>query len=191
MCACGLPHSRKKISTRRPPCCLRRGHAVSFARTGNSPRVVVGPSPSIMRARGTPDARCVRSLACKSETAHEHSHHENTGCVRRSARDGFNGLLRVYPRCSTLGLNHRSRGLIRRVSPSVRGERFGAAPWRKAMRRDNATWAVRSRCGRQPGQQKRPGALLRRARSIARASNTVRVHRIPPRVRDDRETPLK
>ena len=111
--------------------------------------------------------------------------------IRRSARNGFNGLLRIYPRCSTLGLNHRSRGLTRRVSPSVRGERSGAAPWRKAMRRDNATWAVCLRCSPSAGQQKRPGTLLLRARSIARASNTVRSHRIPPRVRDDRETPLK
>ena len=122
-----------QTATRDHPCCC----------DGAGAPEACAAFPPLMRARGTPDARRIRSLVCKVVKAHERSRHGHAGGIRRSARGSFNGLLRIYPRCSTLGLNHRSRGLTRRVSPSVRGEKVGAAPWRKAMRRDNATWAVR------------------------------------------------
>ena len=79
---------RKPLHTpqvmRHRPCSLRRGGR----------REVRIPSLSIERAHGTPDARCVRSLVCENEKAHESSRHENTGHARRSVRGAFAGLLR-------------------------------------------------------------------------------------------------
>jgi hypothetical protein len=129
----------------------------------------------------------------QSEKAHECRHHESTGRIRRSARDGVNGLLREYPRCSTLGLNHRSRGLPRLSPPSVRGANLGAAPWRKAMRRDTATWAVRVDVvvtasarlrHRQAGGRPRASAIEHRSRPPHPAPRTVTIA-IRPSPRDE------
>ena len=37
------------------------------------------------------------AASCAMKTSTRVSHHGHAGCVRRSARDGFNGLLRVLP----------------------------------------------------------------------------------------------
>jgi hypothetical protein len=154
-----------------------RARLIPFAqtRTGCGSR----HRPPCERARGTPDARCVRSPVCKKVKAHECRRHESTGHIRRSARDGFNGLLREYPRCSTLGLNHRSRGLTRRRLPSVRGASLGAAPWRKAMRRDLALWAVRR--GVVVSLPSHAPAGLSANHHAPRRIERRGVHRIPPR----------
>jgi hypothetical protein len=75
-------------------------------------------------------------------------------------------------------------GVLHLAAAPVEGDGRKAAPWRKAMRRDIARWAVRARRGRQPH--------LPREVTPARSetSNAARAHRIPPRVRDDREPPL-
>jgi hypothetical protein len=119
-----------------------------------------------LRAHGTPDAQRIRSLACKNKfLARKHSHHEHAENIRRSARNGFRGSLRIRsPRRPIHASGHRS--------------------WRKAMCRDHAVWA-----------NPRNGIVVsldrikkRRAFSSvapdhpARASNTARGHRIPPRV---------
>ena len=48
------------------------------------------------RARGTPDARCVRSLMRKVKSARV-SHHESTGDIRRSARGGLPACFVLSP----------------------------------------------------------------------------------------------
>ena len=48
-----------------------------------------------MRARGTPDVQRIRSLACKTKKAHEHSHH---GCAENIWRSARNGFYRLAPR---------------------------------------------------------------------------------------------
>ena len=58
----------------------------------------------------------------QSEKAHEQSHHGCAGGIRRSARNGFKGLL-------------RERDPRRPIHASCRRS------WRKAMRRDLAVWA--------------------------------------------------
>jgi hypothetical protein len=90
------------------------------------------------RARGTPDAQRIRSPVCKSEKAHERSHHEHAGNIRRSARNGLR-LASCSPR--------RSIALIVTVVP-VEGFRSG---WNGSPpnltpasgRQDHTTWAVR------------------------------------------------
>jgi hypothetical protein len=59
-----------------------------------------------MRARGTPDARRIRSPVCKVVKAHERSRHGHAVCIRRSARGGV-------PACFVL-----SPANARRLSPS-------------------------------------------------------------------------
>ncbi len=68
-----------------------------------------------MRARGTPDAQRIRSLVRKGEfLAHEQSHHESAGHIRRSARNGWNGLL-----CMTPGVRcwHHRKSKTRATAP--------------------------------------------------------------------------
>ncbi len=48
------------------------------------------------RARGKPGVRCTRSRACSGGSTRV-SHHEFTGNIRLSPRDGFNGLFRALP----------------------------------------------------------------------------------------------
>jgi hypothetical protein len=61
----------------RPSCCL------------NHPRKTEGA--------GKAGCRSTRSLACKVNKAHEHSHHRFAGLTRPSLRNGFNDLFRALP----------------------------------------------------------------------------------------------
>ena len=181
------PKRRREFALRMRPGKLARSRGVfpRPARAGLIPfaqtRTGCGSRhrPPCERARGTPDARCVRSPVCKKVKAHECRRHESTGHIRRSARDGFNGLLREDPRCSTLGLNHRSRGLPRLGPPSVRGASLGAAPWRKAMRRDIAIWAVRRSVV--VSLPRHVAADPKISHTTSRRIERRGVHRIPPR----------
>ncbi len=77
-------------------------------------RAIITSDSLKTRARGTPDARCVRSLACKMKKHTSDSHNENTGCVRRSARDGSDAYCVLPP--VTGPCCHRSPGY--RLPPS-------------------------------------------------------------------------
>jgi len=56
----------------------------------------------------------------------------------------------------------------------LRGERVGAAPWRKAMRRDIATWAVRAGAFRRSGRPvRRKNAPLEQESAPATAEGHV------------------
>jgi len=50
-----------------------------------------------LRAQGMPGAQCARSLACKINKAHEHSHHGHTGNHPAFPAQWFYGLLRALP----------------------------------------------------------------------------------------------
>src|SRR6266436_10013488 len=50
-----------------------------------------------LRAQGMPGAQCARSLACKIDKAHEHSHHGHTGNHPAFPAQWFYGLLRALP----------------------------------------------------------------------------------------------
>ena len=112
-----------------------------------------------------PGARCARSRACSVENTRV-SHHGHTGNTRHSPRNGFNGFLRDLP---------GDRALL---SPSPRGYR--------RVRPVRADIAIRQLDASVGASGPHDFAVrLRRLRLCA-----IRVHRIPPRVRDDRDTPL-
>jgi hypothetical protein len=52
--------------------------------------------PSKQRAQGKPGVQCTRGRACSVESTRV-SHHEFTGNIRLSPRNGFNGLFRALP----------------------------------------------------------------------------------------------
>ena len=165
---------------RHRPCSLRRGGR----------REVRIPSLSIERAHGTPDARCVRSLVCENEKAHESSRHENTGHARRSVRGAFAGLLREQgPRRPThVCWATDGGGLTSHRRPKACD---GSASGRKGDCAGTSRFGpVRFRCGSSSPSR---AALSGKPESVTRIrrSNTDRVHRIPPRVRDDHDPPLK
>jgi hypothetical protein len=104
-----------------------------------------------------PGAWRARSLVCKSEKAHKHSHHGHTGNTRHSPRNGFNGLYRALP-----------------------GDRafLPPSPTKVAFRKLDTSVGVSG-----------PHDFAVRVSALVRSA--ARVHRIPPRVRDDREPPLQ
>jgi hypothetical protein len=96
------------------------------------------------RARGTPDARCVRSLMRKVKSARV-SHHGRTGYIRRSARGGFVGLLRALPGSDSSAWVRHRRPML--TSPlrlkRTATHRLDASDGH----RDHTTWAgAQSRC---------------------------------------------
>src|SRR5215212_6860266 len=94
-------------------------------------------------------------------------HHRFTGAARHSPRNGFNGLLRDLP---------GDRALL---SPSS-SEYGWSAPGRADSPPQNLTPA-----SRRQDHTTSPSA------SAPFVSGATSVHRIPPRVRDDRDTPLR
>ena len=139
--------------------------------------------PEKQRAWGMPGARCTRSLACSVKNTRV-SHHRSTGTPGIPARNGFNGFLRALP---------GDRALL---SPSSSGYGFVCArSGRQASAGLDAgveasgphDFAVRSNISRQHAID-RSQATARPA--ITSRAQRCRVHRIPPRVRDDRDTPL-
>ena len=108
----------------------------------------------------------IRSLMRIEKQAHEHSHH---GYAATSGVPHAMVLTACFAK--TPGDRPFGPSPLEGTVPLflLRGERVGAAPWRKAMRRDIATWAVRF-------------SHVRLARAASTASR--------PAHRDDRETPL-
>ena len=62
----------------------------------DAPEVLQNLCPSRQRAQGKPGVRCTRSRACSGGSTRV-SHHEFTGNIRLSPRNGFNGLFRALP----------------------------------------------------------------------------------------------
>jgi hypothetical protein len=139
------------------PCSFRRGGAV----------VLFVQHPLLKRARGTPDARCARSLVCKIEFwTHELQSPRKHRFIRRSARDGFCGLLRMSPGGRILcypPLVWTDRVAPRSVKKALR---LRAMLWREASRREHATWAdARSDVSE---ANLRPGRIAQRGRQPRR-----------------------
>src|SRR5438105_3614304 len=79
--------------------------------------VVRKPPPSEkQRAQGKPGARCTRSLACKINKAHEHSHHRFTGVTGLPCAMVY-GLFRALPGDRAL-LPPSLRWLKRNLTPA-------------------------------------------------------------------------
>jgi hypothetical protein len=132
-----------------------------------------------------PGAQCTRSLACKCETKHTSvvttRSPESPGIP---ARNGFNGFLRALPGVRILGCHRHQRIKVL----STRSGRLASANLTPAtgarttrLCRPRIASVVCTRFVRSRGST-RP-AIPARARRC-------RVHRIPSRVRDDRDTPL-
>ena len=140
--ACGsLTHrgARNDPDMRHPPCSLRRGRA-GEVRARDVPVRAIAKSPALAtRARGTPDAGCVRSLACKSE--------KHTSEVTTKAPDTSGVPHAVdFSACFVL-----SPANTRRLSPSspryVTCARSGAGRGGPDSVRDHTTWAdAQRRC---------------------------------------------
>ena len=133
-----------------------------------------------------PGAQCTRSLVCAwcSQDAHEYSQRSHRKSPGIPARNGFNGLWRALPGDefvlppSPANSRHVRTRLGRQVfadltpATGARTTRF----CRPHQRRSSCALDHRSR--------PKPPCDINRARRC-------RVHRIPPRVRDDRDTPLE
>ena len=68
----------------------------SHSRGANAPEVFEIVALERQRARGKPGVRCTRSRAYSVGSTRV-SHHEFTGNIRLSPRDGFNSLFRALP----------------------------------------------------------------------------------------------
>jgi hypothetical protein len=152
----------------------------------DAPEPLMNLSPPL-RAWGMPGARCTRSLVCKVLVAHECSHHRSTGTPGIPARNGFNGLFRALP---------GDRALL----PPSSVDKVLSLPGRADKTSANLTPAS----GRQDHTTSPSAACISRQRAVDRSqiskgnppcdpsrAKRCRVHRIPPRVRDDRDTPLQ
>ena len=166
------------------------------------------PPLSEKRARGTPDARCVRSPVCKVVESTRVSSPRKHRIVRRSARDGLSACFALSPAtvvtCSPSSppvpdaariWTHRQQTGFR-SGPHDLGRRarryeWGASPPRSAphsvvVHRDARPHAVSSFEAALVGAAPPPGrALAEGPRRDAAASTASR-----PADRDDRETPL-
>ena len=122
------------------------------------------------RVSDAPAASCAK---CRKHTS---SHHRFTGFIRHSLHNGFNGFLRALPGDRALLPPSSRERIPRNLTPASGRQDHTTSP--------SATSAVRLRAGRPLTSpiRTRPATPFARRR--------CRVHRIPPRVRDDREPPL-
>ena len=145
---------------------------------------VVHLSLTPLRVWGMPGARCTRSLVCKGSEAHEYS--------PRSHRDHP-----AFPHAMVLTASfvlspvtglvcHRHQRIL---AVSVRSDRHASANLTPASGRQDHTTSpsaasslVSRLFDRSRIQRTRP--------AIPSRAKRCRVHRIPPRVRDDHDTPL-
>ena len=129
------------------------------------PRFALETLPSKkQRAQGRPGARCTRGLVCKCAQRNAHEHTGTGGASRPSLRSGFTAYSVLSP------VNGSFATVAAWISRSIR--RIDALPrdlTPAPRRQDHTTSPYASR----------PLVL-----------HAHRVHRIPPRVRDDREPPL-
>ena len=113
---------------------VSRARIIAPVVNGAGAPVVFG-SFALVGGRAERRTRDASAASCAVEwEAHERSHHESTGSIRRSARSGFHGLLRTAPGGRAV-VAHRYRGLP--APPALkRGPALPAAAWREASRQD-------------------------------------------------------
>jgi len=143
--------------------------------------------------------RGASAASCAIKTSARASHHESTGHIRRSARDGFFGLLRALPGNGRSLTPSSPRYLLapgraaRKSSPDF-GRTTRLGPARKAMRKGRiSTRSHRAALSSVEGRALTRHRLLsapsvRDARSrtgpapwALSSARRCRVHRIPPR----------
>jgi hypothetical protein len=133
-----------------------------------------------------PGAQCTRSLACEKNKAHERRHHGHTGITRHSLRNGFNGLFRALPGDRAL-LSPSSADMA--LSAPGRADLTSAGLDAGVEASGPHDFAVRTCVVRQRAVDRSQALSTRPA--ITSHAQRCRVHRIPSRVRDDRDTPLQ
>ena len=129
----------------RPVAGVGRGRGRAFPRRETRPGGEPSP-PSLSRERAerrVPDAPVCPGADAVVGKGNAPGLSESPGYHPAFRTQWASGLLRETPGERTLLFDHRSRGLNAPWLPSLRGDSRSAAPWRKAMRRENATWAVR------------------------------------------------
>ena len=139
-----------------------------------------------MRARGTPDARAHPQPRAQSEKAHECSHH---GYAASSGVPHAMVLTACFERPPAGEPLLPADIADLWIGSPNRGQASPAAAWREDNAPGPPTWAVRNWCGRH--RRRRASRQAGETPHASQRSNTDRVHRIPPRVRDDRDPPLK
>jgi hypothetical protein len=138
--------------------------------------------PSRRGSRGMPDARCTRGLVCKIVQRSAHEHTGSAEAIRHSLRNGFTAYTVLSP--ATNSSCHRRCRLDGDSNPV--GSNSPPTAWHQQRVSGPHGFAVRF------------GVVRLARRLIAHgkppcdnaARRRCRVHRIPSRVRDDRDTPL-
>jgi hypothetical protein len=151
------------------------------------------PSLEKMREQGMPGARCTRGLVCNVHKEHAHEHTGSAEAPRHPLRNGFTAYAVLSPatnsschrRCRLDGSSIRSdRCRHRQLDTSNGCQDHTVLPYAATRLRQEASpgfGAVRpARCC----------SLTTKPPCETSARRRCRVHRIPSRVRDDRDTPL-
>jgi hypothetical protein len=134
--------------------------------------------PSIKRAQGMPGARCARSRACGVENTRV-SHHGHTGKRPAFPAQWFYSLYRALPgdRAFLPPSSLRSL-LLKNLMPASGHQDHTTSPSASTPSTPKAT----------PGFVQVRRSFSEGGSALVRSATCV--HRIPPRVRDDREPPL-
>jgi hypothetical protein len=140
--------------------------------------------PPPRRAWGMPDARCTRGLVCNWCDRTHTSNNEYTGITRHSRTQWFYDLLRALP--GDRLFCHRHLRISFCLSP------VGPTQLRELDASVGASgphdFAVRCNISRPRAVDR--SRIQRTRPAIPSRAKRCRVHRIPPHVRDDRDTPL-
>ena len=182
-----------------------RPHAPSRSRGADRARAVAAnSSPLRKRAQGKPGARCTRGLVCKGVEENAHEHTGSAEALRPSLRNGFTAYFVLSP---AIGLSCHRRWRLEALTDPVglAGHHqldagVEASGPHDFTVRDRLRWSFRrawypsAEFWRRRDQHRSSARLLiAHGQSppcdLTRARR-CRVHRIPPRVRDDREPPL-
>jgi hypothetical protein len=166
------------------PTILFRRRAFTISRR-EAPESCIYLSPP-WRAWGMPGAHCTRGLVCTCSGRKHTSNNEYTGTPDIPARNGFNSLCRALPGDRAL-LPPSPRGYLacpHPVGPTCLPQNLTPASGRQdhTILPSAATSLVSVLFDRSRIQRTRP--------AIPSPARRCRVHRIPSRVRDDRDTPL-
>jgi hypothetical protein len=137
--------------------------------------------------RGRRECRALDAPAAshaKIKKAYERSHHGHTGFTRHSPRNGFNGFLRALPGVRILGCHRRQR--IKVCQSPVGMTRLRKFSTSNGCQDHTTSPSASASLVCSPDIAHGVDPALR----LPCAPGAISVHRIPPRVRDDREPPL-
>ncbi len=167
---------------------LENRHAFAIPRHVRA-RMMHEPCPRKQRGRGecrvpnAPAAWCALGVV----SMHTSIHSGGTGNIRHSPRNGFNGFLRALP---------GDEFLFATVIPRIRGIAYPVGPFDASARLSisngcqDHTASPSASCAVVVARSNRSRDPKASPCDQSPRANAARVHRIPPRVRDDRDTPL-